>query len=169
MTLHHRRTETLSQQAISPDGPSQTKPDRAEHEAEKTDTILAGLAIRYIRNRSTTGVVVLTDDQPAGKGIENAVRAQGLHGYDHGLRLDGHHRRRSRRLGATDLAEQGPSFEIPRLFTGGATPVSSGELALSVLGIPRPRERRSCSLRCAGCDFPVLVRYAHEYVVHQQR
>jgi len=79
--------------------------DRAEHEAEKTDTILAGLAIRYIRNRSTTGVVVLTDDQPAGKGIENAVRAQGLHGYDHGLRLDGHHRRRSRRLDATDLAE----------------------------------------------------------------
>jgi hypothetical protein len=30
-----------------------------------------------VRDRSTTGVVVLTDDQPARKGIENAVRAQG--------------------------------------------------------------------------------------------
>ena len=51
--------------------------DQAEHEAEKTDAILAGLAIQYVRDRSTTGVVVLTDDQPARKGIENAVRAQG--------------------------------------------------------------------------------------------
>ena len=51
--------------------------DQAEHEIEKTDAILAGLAIQYVRDRSTTGVIVLTDDQPARKGIENAVRAQG--------------------------------------------------------------------------------------------
>ena len=50
---------------------------RSEHEVEKTDGILAGLAIQYIRDRSTMGVIVLTDDQPAKKGIENAVRAQG--------------------------------------------------------------------------------------------
>ena len=49
----------------------------AEHEVEKTDAILAGLAIQYVRDHSTTGVIVLTDDQPAKKGIENAVRAQG--------------------------------------------------------------------------------------------
>ena len=30
-----------------------------------------------MRDPSTTGVVVLTEDQPAKKGIENAVRAQG--------------------------------------------------------------------------------------------
>lgn len=51
--------------------------DQAEHEVEKTDAILAGLAIQYIRDRSTVGVIVLTDDKPAKKGIENAVRAQG--------------------------------------------------------------------------------------------
>lgn len=51
--------------------------DQAEHEVEKTDAILAGLAIQYVRDRSTAGVVVLTDDKPAKKGIENAVRAQG--------------------------------------------------------------------------------------------
>ena len=50
---------------------------RAEHEVEKTDTILAGLAIQYVRNHSTTGVVVLTDDKPAKMGVENAVTAQG--------------------------------------------------------------------------------------------
>ncbi|WP_435185538.1 hypothetical protein [Halobellus sp. EA9] len=50
--------------------------DQAEHEVEKTDGILAGLAIQYVRDRSTTGVIVLTDDQPAKTGIENAVRAQ---------------------------------------------------------------------------------------------
>ena len=50
---------------------------KAEHEVEKTDAILAGLAIQYVRDHSTTGVVVLTDDQPARKGIKNAVRAQG--------------------------------------------------------------------------------------------
>ncbi|WP_276256736.1 hypothetical protein [Halomontanus rarus] len=49
---------------------------QAEHEVEKTHTILAGLAVQYVRNRSTTGVVVLTDDKPAKKGIENAVTAQ---------------------------------------------------------------------------------------------
>jgi len=51
--------------------------DQPEHEVEKTDAILAGLAIQYIRDRSSAGVVVLTDDKPAKKGIENAVRAQG--------------------------------------------------------------------------------------------
>ena len=51
--------------------------DQAEHEVEKTDAILAGLAIQYVRDRETAGVVVLTDDKPARKGIENAVRAQG--------------------------------------------------------------------------------------------
>jgi hypothetical protein len=49
----------------------------AEHEVEKTDTILAGLAIQYVRDRSATSVIVLTDDTPARKGIENAVTAQG--------------------------------------------------------------------------------------------
>jgi len=51
--------------------------DQPEHEVEKTDAILAGLAIQYVRDRSSEGVVVLTDDKPAKKGIENAVRAQG--------------------------------------------------------------------------------------------
>jgi hypothetical protein len=51
--------------------------DQAEHEVEKTDAILAGLVIQYVRDYSTMGIVVLTDDQPARKGIENAVRAQG--------------------------------------------------------------------------------------------
>jgi len=50
---------------------------KPEHEVEKTDAILAGLAIQYVRDRSTAGVVVLTDDKPARKGIENAVTAQG--------------------------------------------------------------------------------------------
>lgn len=48
-----------------------------EHEVEKTDTILAGVAIQYVRDCSTAGVVVLTDDTPARKGIENAVTALG--------------------------------------------------------------------------------------------
>jgi hypothetical protein len=51
--------------------------DQAEHEVEMTDAILAGLAVQYVSDRSTTGVVVLTDDQPAKMGIEKAVRAQG--------------------------------------------------------------------------------------------
>lgn len=50
---------------------------QAEHEVEKTDAILAGLAIQYAHDRSTTGVIVLTDDKPARKGIEAAVRGQG--------------------------------------------------------------------------------------------
>ena len=50
---------------------------KPEHEVEKTDAILAGLAIQYVRDRSTESVVVLTDDKPARKGIENAVTAQG--------------------------------------------------------------------------------------------
>lgn len=51
--------------------------DQNEHEAEKTDAILAGLAIQYVRDRSPEGIIVLTDDKPARKGIENAVQAQG--------------------------------------------------------------------------------------------
>jgi hypothetical protein len=49
---------------------------RPEHEIEKTDAILAGLAIQYLRDRSTAGVTVLTDDKPARKGIERAVDVQ---------------------------------------------------------------------------------------------
>ena len=33
--------------------------DQAEHEVEKTDTILAGLVIQYVRDRAPTTVVVL--------------------------------------------------------------------------------------------------------------
>ena len=51
--------------------------DKPEHEVEKADTILAGLAIQYIRDRSTSGVVILTDDKPAREGIQTAVAAQG--------------------------------------------------------------------------------------------
>lgn len=54
-----------------------TETGRAEHEVETTDTILAGLAIQYASDRSPSGVAVLTDDKPARKGIENAVRVQG--------------------------------------------------------------------------------------------
>lgn len=53
---------------------------KPEHEVEKTDTILAGLAIQYVRDRSTPGVIILTDDKPAKEGIENAVTAQGYTG-----------------------------------------------------------------------------------------
>ncbi|GGL40794.1 hypothetical protein GCM10009037_25660 [Halarchaeum grantii] len=48
-----------------------------EHEVEKTDAIIAGLAIQYVREQASTDVVVLTDDGPARNGVENAVRAQG--------------------------------------------------------------------------------------------
>lgn len=51
--------------------------DKAEHAVEKTDGMLAGLAIQYVRDHSPTEVIVLTDDQPAKAGIETAVRAQG--------------------------------------------------------------------------------------------
>ena len=51
--------------------------DQPEHEVEKTDVILAGLVIQYVRDRSTRGVIVLTDDQLAREGIKNAVTAQG--------------------------------------------------------------------------------------------
>lgn len=53
-----------------------SKTDRPEHEIEKADTILAGIAIQYARNCSMD-VVVLTDDKPARAGIENAVAALG--------------------------------------------------------------------------------------------
>ncbi|QKY20504.1 hypothetical protein B4589_008975 [Halolamina sp. CBA1230] len=48
-----------------------------EHEVEKTDAILAGLAIQYVQDRSTDGVIILTDDKPARTGVENAVTAKG--------------------------------------------------------------------------------------------
>ena len=35
---------------------------QVEHEVEKTDTILAGLAIQYVRDRAPVTVIVLTDD-----------------------------------------------------------------------------------------------------------
>jgi len=68
--------EMLLQQAISPQERSRTKP-ASLNTRSKTDAILAGLAIQYVKDRSTAGVVVLTDDKPARKGIENAVTAQG--------------------------------------------------------------------------------------------
>lgn len=46
---------------------------QAEHEVEKTDTILAGLAIQYLRDTPATAVAVLTDDIPAKRGIETAI------------------------------------------------------------------------------------------------
>ena len=51
-----------------------------EHTVEKADTILAGLAVQYATDRSTAGVIVLTDDKPARAGIQNAVTAQGFAG-----------------------------------------------------------------------------------------
>lgn len=50
---------------------------RAEHEVEKTDTILAGLAIQYLRDIASSTVIVITDDRPAKAGIETAVRELG--------------------------------------------------------------------------------------------
>jgi esterase/lipase superfamily enzyme len=50
---------------------------RPEHQIEKTDTILAGLAIQYLRDTENRSVVVITDDVPAKRGIETAVQAQG--------------------------------------------------------------------------------------------
>jgi len=51
--------------------------DQPEHAVEKTDAILAGLTIQYVRERSAASVIVLTDHKPARKGIKNAVTAQG--------------------------------------------------------------------------------------------
>lgn len=50
---------------------------RPEHEIEKTDTILAGLTIQYLRDTENRSVVVISDDVPAKRGIETAVQAQG--------------------------------------------------------------------------------------------
>lgn len=50
---------------------------QAEHEVEKTDTILAGLAIQYLRDTSATNATVLTDDIPAKQGIETAINDLG--------------------------------------------------------------------------------------------
>ncbi|MFC4452086.1 hypothetical protein [Halorussus aquaticus] len=50
---------------------------QAEHDVEKTDAILAGLVVQYVRDRAEPNVVVLTDDKPARQGLKNAVTAQG--------------------------------------------------------------------------------------------
>jgi hypothetical protein len=49
--------------------------DRPEHEIEKTDTILAGLTIQYLRETDHDCVIVITDDIPAKLGIETAIHA----------------------------------------------------------------------------------------------
>lgn len=53
------------------------KTGQPEHEVEKTDTILAGLVVQYLRDTGVTDVVVLTDDIPAKRGIETAVNELG--------------------------------------------------------------------------------------------
>lgn len=50
---------------------------RPEHEIEKPDTILAGLAIQYLQATDHERVIVITDDKPAKAGIETAIHAQG--------------------------------------------------------------------------------------------
>jgi hypothetical protein len=50
---------------------------QSEHEVEKTDTILAGMVIQYLRDTSATDVTILTDDIPAKQGIETAVNELG--------------------------------------------------------------------------------------------
>lgn len=57
-----------------------------EHEVEKTDTILAGIAIQYLKEPSSAPVIVVTDDGPAKQGIEAAVHAQG---YDDSITVCG--------------------------------------------------------------------------------
>lgn len=49
---------------------------RDEHEVEKADTVLAGLAIEYLERRGNT-VFVLTDDKVAAKAITRAIERQG--------------------------------------------------------------------------------------------
>lgn len=48
-----------------------------EHEIEKTDTIIAGIAIQYLREVEYERVTVITDDKTAKEGIETAFYAQG--------------------------------------------------------------------------------------------
>jgi len=48
-----------------------------EHEVEKADTVLAGLAIEYLKCREDQ-VFVLTDDTVAAKAITGAVKRQGF-------------------------------------------------------------------------------------------
>jgi len=50
---------------------------RPEHEVEKPDVILAGLAVAYAREHTSPAVALLTDDTPARLGIENGVASQG--------------------------------------------------------------------------------------------
>jgi hypothetical protein len=49
---------------------------RPEHEIEKADTTLAGLAVQFARHHSEP-VVVATNDIPARAGVEHAVTASG--------------------------------------------------------------------------------------------
>lgn len=58
--------------------------DKPEHEVEKADTILAGLAIQYLADRATGGVTVLTGDTGAQRGIEAAIRT---HGYEDSITI----------------------------------------------------------------------------------
>jgi len=51
--------------------------DRPEHEVEKTDVVLAGLAVQYAREHASPTVSILTDDNPAKLGIEKGVTSQG--------------------------------------------------------------------------------------------
>lgn len=50
---------------------------RPEHDVEKPDVILAGLAVQYAREHTSPAVAILTDDTPARRGIENGVASQG--------------------------------------------------------------------------------------------
>lgn len=47
-----------------------------EHEVEKADTVLAGIAIEYLNRRSGT-VVILTDDRVAAGAIERVIEQRG--------------------------------------------------------------------------------------------
>ena len=57
--------------------------DKDEHEVEKADTVLAGLAIEFHQRRDAD-VFVLTDDRVAGAAIRQAVRQQG---YDDAIHV----------------------------------------------------------------------------------
>lgn len=50
---------------------------QSEHDVEKADTILAGLAIQQLKDNPTSKVIVLTDDRAARRGVETAVTAGG--------------------------------------------------------------------------------------------
>ena len=48
-----------------------------EHEVERTDTILAGIAVQYVRDRSTMGIIVFTDNKPVGRASRTQSRRTG--------------------------------------------------------------------------------------------